>query len=281
MRLAVSNIAWPTWADPAVAGLLERHGVAGVELAPAKLWPRPAEVSEREALTVRRAWEERGVQVVALQALLFGRPELTLFDDAVSRARAVEYLAAVIRLAGWLGAGALVFGSPKNRLAGGQAATVVHTLALDTFRRLGEEAVRHRTTFCIEPNPREYGCDFITTVREAAELVEAVGHPGFGLHLDAGGMTLTRESPADAGPVRPRHYHISEPHLVPIGAGPHEAFADSLHRSGYDGWCSIEMRMPEQDWAGHLERSVERALRLYGIPKRPAARRVPPARQAG
>jgi sugar phosphate isomerase/epimerase len=267
MRLAVSNIAWPAGSDAAAADLLRRHGVPAVEVAPTKVWPQPADVTEAEAMAYRSWWERRGMAIVALQALLFGQPGLTLFDRAATTERTLDYLGRIIRLAGWLGAGALVFGSPKNRLAAGKPAAEVWSTALGLFRRLGAVAERHRTVFCIEPNPPEYGCDWVTRVAEGAALVAEVGHPGFGLHLDAGGMMLAGDNLAGLGPVRPGHFHISEPHLGPTGTcgAPHTAFAEELRRIHYDRWHSIEMRMPEGDWLATLDRSIGNAVRLYDL----------------
>jgi sugar phosphate isomerase/epimerase len=266
MKLAVSNIAWPAEADATVADLLRRHGVPAIEVAPTKVWPRPADVTEAEAVAYRSWWERRGVAIVAMQALLFGQPALTLFDGAATAERTLEYLGRIIRLAGWLGAEALVFGSPKNRLAAGKPLADVWGTAVGLFRRLGAVAEQHRTVFCIEPNPPEYGCDFVTRVAEGAALVTEVGHAGFGLHLDAGGMALTGDTLAELGPVRPRHFHISEPHLCATGTGgaPHTSYAEQLHHRDYGRWYSIEMRQADADWLAVLDRSITNAIELYG-----------------
>src|SRR5262245_32244396 len=77
MRLAISNLAWPGEADESAAAVLVDCGAQGVEIAPTKVWTRPLEATASERRAYRAAWERRGIQVVALQALLFGRPELT------------------------------------------------------------------------------------------------------------------------------------------------------------------------------------------------------------
>lgn len=221
-------------------------GVQGLELAPTKVWQRPTEVSEYVAKSYRTAVEQRGLRIVAFQAILFGRPELTLFENDTRRAEAVEYLAGMCRLAGWLGARVLVFGSPKNRLIGSMPSADAQVIARDFFRRVGDHAVRHDTAVCIEANPPDYGCDFVTHTAAAAELVRTVNHPGFGLHLDAGGITLARDALALVRDLaaRARHYHISEPHLVPIGQGgaDHATLAAALRDGGYDQWLSVEMK---------------------------------------
>lgn len=265
MKLAVSNIAWPTGADAAAAALLRRHGATGVEIAPTMVWPKPLDASRADVLAYRATWERQGLTVVALQALLFGRPDLTLFAGRERREQTFDYLDRIMELAEWLGAGVLVFGSPKNRLIGGRPTAEVMPETVEFFRHVGDRAAKRGVIFGIEPNPPEYGCDFVTTAAEGSALVAAVGHPGFGLHLDAGGLALTGGTPADAGPVRPCHYHISEPHLSLIGTGgaPHAAYAVSLRGLGYDGWRSIEMRRPEGDWEVALDTSLAHAAGSY------------------
>jgi sugar phosphate isomerase/epimerase len=106
--------------------------------------------------------------------------------------------------------------------------------------------------FCIEPNPAVYGCDFITTSKQALDLVEGVNSDGFGLHLDAAGITLSEENIETAIKLSGKklcHFHISEPHLEPVGVGivDHPLFAKSLNNQKYKGWKSIEMKAKSQD----------------------------------
>ena len=54
----------------------------------------------------------------------------------------------------------------------------------------------------MEANPPEYGADFVTRAAEAIELVKAVNHPGFRLHLDTGCMTLANDPVAAWGGVK-------------------------------------------------------------------------------
>ncbi len=270
VRLSISNLAWAPERDEEVAVLLRRLGVGGVELAPTKVWPRPVEASAREVRDYRRFWESRGIRIVALQALLFGRPDLLLFGSAEGRRDLADYLAGLVRLAAALGAGVLVFGSPKNRQAGSLPAADAERVAIDFFRRVGAVARGAGTAVCLEANPEAYGCDFITRAAQAGRLVEAVGEPGFGLHLDAGGMALCGEPP---GPVLrrfghlTRHFHVSEPHLTVVGEGgaDHAAFANALRSVPYAGWVSIEMKQPDDaDVLGRLEEALHFTRRAYG-----------------
>ena len=247
MKLAISNIAWERHEDEAVASVMKRLGVTGVEIAPTKVWPSPLTASEADALAYRRWWEDRGIRIVAMQSLLFGRPDLVIFGDEYVRAETFEYLAGMIRLGGWLGARALVFGSPKNRQVGGLPEEEVDRIAVPFFRGLGDLAASCGTCLCIEPNPTAYACDFLTTSGDALAFVERVGNDGVGLHLDVAGMTLSGE-PVDRAIARAagaiRHFHASEAFLDAIGAGTvdHARFSAALAGVPYRNWVSIEMR---------------------------------------
>jgi D-psicose/D-tagatose/L-ribulose 3-epimerase len=266
-RLAISNIAWNLADDALVADLMVEASVRGVEIAPTKVWPKPLLASARELADYRRFWESRGIPIVAMQALLFGRADLTLFESREKREETLAYLDAIMKLAGALGAGPLVFGSPKNRKVGAMAKSDAATIAVDFFRRAGDAAVKHGVVLCIEPNPTQYECDWVTTAREGIELVAAVNHPGFRLHLDAAGMTLAGdpiEESLRAAAASLCHFHVSEPFLGPIGKGGkdgvrHDLLAATLKRIGYAGFTSVEMRF---DPAADLATELRRVLRL-------------------
>lgn len=269
MRLAISNIAWPAGADDEAAALLCAHGVEGVELALTKIWPEPLAASAAEVRAYRQRWEKRGLRIAALQALLFGKPQMTLFDSEAGRRQTLDYLTGIIERAGWLGATALVFGSPKNRRRGERTPPQAWAVAVPFFRELGRIAHRYGVWFCIEPNPAEYGCDFVTTVAEGIELVDAVAEEGFGLHLDTGGMALAGDAAAAsiaAAGQRCRHFHISEPYLAEVGSGAaHGECAAELRACDYGGWVSIEMSEAKEPdaWRAAMDRALAFARENY------------------
>lgn len=269
MKLAGSNIAWPNGvaADELAAEILVRHGATGVELAPGKCWPDPIAASKTEALAVRDWWEGRGLQIVAFQALLFGRPDLVLFGEPAARQALAAHLDRLSQLAAWVGAKTLVFGSPKNRLRGNRSLDDVLPTAVEFFRQAGDCAASHGVVIGIEANPAEYGGDFVTHLHYAVALVKLVASPGFGLHLDTGGMTLTGEDLSVLDDVAPIHFHISDPNLTAIGEGyeeRHRLYARQLKLCQYDGWRSIEMRQLASDWPSSLERAIQFSQAVYG-----------------
>jgi len=268
MKLALSNIAWPVEQDTDVAAMLLRHGVTEIEIAPTKIWPAPLEASPAEVSAYRRSWEDRGMRIVAAQALLFGQPELAIFRDEATRRRTLDYLDSIVHLCADLGAEALVFGSPKNRFVGGLDANEIERIAGEFFGALGDIAERHGTAVVMEANPPQYGADFVTRAAEAVELVRRVDRPGFRLHLDTACMTLADDRFDEvlaAGRGYLHHFHVSEPFLAPIGTGKvdHARFARALRACGYNRWCSIEMKMVEPFQVADLERAVAATKQYY------------------
>jgi sugar phosphate isomerase/epimerase len=144
-----------------------------------------------------------------------------------------------------------VFGSPKNRRIGTLPRDEAFAIAVEFFTKLGAAAASAGTCIVMEANPPLYGADFITRAAEALDLVRAVNHPGFRLHLDSGCMALSADPIAasvDEGFGFLKHFHVSEPNLDPPGSSgkvDHGAFRKALHTHGYNEWVSLEMREPQ------------------------------------
>lgn len=245
--LSISNIAWDVALDGQVAELLQEMGVAAIDIAPGKYFPNIAEAAETEIEAVRRTWEQRGIRIVGMQALLFGTTHLNLFADAAVQARMLAHLTSVCRIAKGLGAEKLTFGSPKNRDCSVVPAMAVRRVYTEFFKRLGDIAESFDVAICLEPNPTRYQSNFMTTTLEALAVVRQVNSRGIQLQLDTGALLINGEEPVTilaecASAVG--HVHLSEPDLAPLGtsAGPHDRIAAALQATPPSaGYRTIEM----------------------------------------
>ncbi len=266
MRLAVSNIAWRRADDERALELAASSGVGGIEVAPTVLWPDWDGATLQNATAYRTRLESRGLTCPALQSVFFGLPEHNLFGSRRARAGFADHLRGIALLANALGAGAVVFGSPRNRDRGSLSPGEARDVAVATFRELAAHFASASVTLCIEANPPEYGCNFVTRVGEAVELADAVDADGFGVHLDAGGIILADEGATAVATTRGalRHFHVSEPYLGSFEQPSelHAALADELDAAGYDGWRSIEMRAHEPV-LDHVEVAIAHARARY------------------
>lgn len=263
MKLAISNIAWEHHNDPDILKLLKVNDVTGIEVAPTKIWPDWCMASHKEAIEYQKEMHDHGFDIPAMQAILFGKPELQLFDTA-SHAAFLEHIRLVADIANGFGSKVLVFGAPKNRKRGQLPYSKAMDVASEFFRKAGEICDAHECCIGLEHNPVEYGCDFVTNVLDAKELVKQVNHNGFKLHVDSAGLHMCGGDISDmilkAGGFV--HYHISEPMLEPIvdGVVNQESGIKTLKTLGYQHWVSIEMKQPVS--VGLLERSLEDVKRI-------------------
>jgi len=250
MPIAVSNIAWNPRDEPKVLAMLRERGVTGIEVAPTKLWPGWEGATPDAAARYRTRLEMDGFEIPALQAILFDKPDCTVFAPDHGR-RLLEHITLVADLAAAFEAEKLVFGAPKNRLRQDCSMPDAMERATEVFREIGEICSAQGVQLCIEPNPPQYGCDFITTSDQAAELIEKTDTSGLGLHLDAAAMHLVSEDGTNAiaehiGILR--HFHASEPDLGTFSDCEidHGRLAGALAVSNYRNWISIEMRATER-----------------------------------
>ena len=262
MRLAISNIAWDIAEDTSVAKLLGKFGVDAIDVAPGKYFPDPANAKDEDIANVRRWWAGHEIEITGMQALLFGTTGLNVFGDSKSQEAMLEHLRAVCRIGAGLGATRLVFGSPKNRDRSGLSDAQALEQAVSFFRRVGNTAQEHGVIVCLEPNPTQYGANFMTTSEEAAHVVAAVGHEAILMQFDTGALMINRESPEAVLECSSRligHVHASEPVLVPLGDGgtDHQLMHRALSQYLPEHLVSIEMVATKEE--PHLQ-SIERAL---------------------
>lgn len=263
MKLAISNIAWTNEEEADVVAKLRELGVRYVEIAPTKRWDDPTKATLEQINEYVEWWRGYGIEIVAFQSMLFARPDLKMFESSELRDEMRQYLADFLRLAGDMGAGRLVFGSPKNRQRGTVPVEEADSVASRFFAELGEVAEQYNTMLCIEPNAPQYNCDYVTTADEGARLVRMVNSEGIGLHLDTACMALAGddigESIRNNGDIL-KHFHVSAPMLDRVydrDDVDYHAAADALKYIGYEGVVSIEMRPGEQ---GENVKRVEDAV---------------------
>jgi D-psicose/D-tagatose/L-ribulose 3-epimerase len=267
MRLSISNLAWEREHDPAMRELLNEAGVDSIDIAPGRYFSDPVRAAAVEIDALRRAWNDAGVEIFGLQALLFGTQGLNVFGSQESQEAMLMHLDGVCRLGAALGARRLVFGSPRNRDATGWESEAARHHAVEFFARLGDVAARHEVVVCLEPNPRRYQCNFMTTTTEAADIVRAVGRPEIGLQFDTGTLLVNGEDAAVTlaahGPLV-RHVHASEPDLAPLGSldTDHASYGRAIRSALGDAMITIEM-LPGDDRVAAARRALALALDAY------------------
>lgn len=246
MKFSISNIAWQENEDEMTYELMNAFGYRGIEIAPSRIWKQPASASLESIHSFKLMMTDRGIKICAMQSLLYGHPELTLFQSKEKNYQTMHFLKKMIDLASLLECEAVVFGSPKNRLMSGMNSNDAEKIAVKSFKELGDYAFTKKIDFCLEPNPKEYGADFLTNTLETVEFVKKVQSPGLWLNIDAGTIALNDENLETILPIAipfARHLHISEPFLGEISnVSLHSKLLKMVSELKYQYWISIEMR---------------------------------------
>ena len=245
MKLAISNIAWNN-DHSHYYSIMKKNGFTGLEIAPTKFGVNPYENLDI-AIQVKNELSSQSLSVVSMQSLLFGTENLSLFESVESRLELKKYLQKAILYAEVIECPVLVFGNPKNRIMKNSAAD--YDIGVDFFKELAYFAANHNTCLCIEPNPMEYGTNYINTLFEANNLVLDVSSKGFGMIIDSSTMIINGDKPLDLLSVldNTKHIHLSMPFLRPLNQEymKHKNwivdFLGAIKIGGFDKFVSIEM----------------------------------------
>lgn len=247
-KYAICNETFKGWTWERTVECAARLGYDGLEVAPFTLAERAGDLDAQRRRDLRRAAEAAGVPVIGLHWLLVKPAGLyvTTPDDAV-RSRTADYFVDLVRLCADLGGKVMVVGSPKQRtLLPGVTKEQGLRYAREVFGRALPEAERCGVTLAIEPlTPQE--TNFLNTARDGIELIEAIGHPRFRLHLDVKAMMGSEKDPIPdvlrASARHLAHFHANDPNLLGPGMGDvdHRPILRALQEIGYSGYVSVEV----------------------------------------
>lgn len=218
-QLSISNIAWDAKDDLKVAQILNKHDVKYIDLAPSKYFKDFKEATITEIEQVKGIWRKHGISIYGMQSLMFGTKDLNLFGDNLVQSVMLDHLSSVCRIGDLLDARYLVFGSPKNRDCSVVEDDKREGIALDFFYRLGEIAKHYNVKICLEPNPKLYGANFLTTTKDTFDFVRKLNHPNIRMQLDTGTMLVNHEAASVIEHVKDMigHVHLSQKNLTALG----------------------------------------------------------------
>ena len=184
-ELGISSLAWNPSEDQDIAGFLQSRGVSYIDLVPTKYFAWDDPDAAQKAGQIKKYWSDFGINIRGLQSLLFGAGPLNILKPE-DWSSLTTHFHRVFSIASALGANRLVFGSPSNRIKGAMNSLEAESLAVKFFTNLADQARDQSCHVLLEPNPKEYGCDFVTTTPEAIALVRRVSHPNLRVQLDLG-----------------------------------------------------------------------------------------------
>ena len=232
-RFAISNLAFKNHSIGDVLGFLKDNDIDGLEIAPSLIWEEPQNTSKKEIAAFKHLVSSSGLQVIALQSLLYGKPELQLFGSFKTQKNLLDHLKKMTDLCAHLGGRSISFGSPNNRLKGNLPLGKAIAIASPLFCELAEYAKLVNIIVCIEPVSTLYNCDFINNTKECIQLIETVQHSNFKLLLDTGTLISNQE---DFNKIIEKYIHL----IGHIHINEHTSIANTLRLMDYSNWLTLE-----------------------------------------
>jgi sugar phosphate isomerase/epimerase len=246
LKFAICNETFQGWEWERTCHFVADTGYDGIEIAPFTFAEDARSLGDEDRRRIRSVAEDAGLPVTALHWLLVSPEGLHVNSpNPATRERTADYLAALVELAGDLGAGAMVFGSPKQRrIAGGISRDQAERWAEEAVRSLIPALERREVRLAMEPLPPPEA-DLWLTAAETLAFVDRIGHPLVGLHLDVKSMCAEGD-PAEVireYGARAFYFHANDANRRGPGFGDVDfsRVLRALGEAGYDGWASVEV----------------------------------------
>jgi len=246
-RQAICNEAFEKFAFVDACRAIRKAGYEGIEIAPFTLAENPATIPMAKRREYRSVMESEGLRFVGLHWLMVSPKGLHVTTpDAGLRARSWQHISDLVDLCADLGPdGVMVFGSPQQRTTTGGATRQEATRHfVDGLRTAAPHAAQRGVTILVEALPKGQ-CDVVTTLEEAAGIVQSIARPGLRTMFDV--HNAVDEIEPHAALVDKyfdviRHVHVNELDGKHCGSGSYDfkPVLATLRRRGYSGWVSLE-----------------------------------------
>jgi len=221
-----------------------------------EIMPRDVDDPDPEAL--RRCAERLGLEIAAIASgfIAVERGLTFTHPDPRDRRQAVQAMRECMDAARRVGAPLVSIGVIRGKLQPGTTRADAMAYLTDCIRECGRHAGDPDLVLAVEPGNR-YETDFIHTVAEGLELLDAVGLPSVRLMVDTFHMNI--EEPSIPGAIRQAapylaHVHFADSNRRAPGWGhlDFQAVAAALREIGYNRAIGLEMTLaPDFEAAAH------------------------------
>jgi sugar phosphate isomerase/epimerase len=248
IKFGICNELFEGWEFSSVCQVVKKLGYDGLEIAPFTLASRITELSGARRRELKTMVEDAGLETIGLHWLLAKTEGFYLTTpDASVRHQTGDHLVALAEAARELGGSLLVLGSPKQRdLLPGVTYDQAVGYAIEVFKRVMPAIAAAGIDLCLEPlAPND--TDFINTCAQAMDVIDAVAHANFKLHLDVKAQSSEKGAtvPALIGQYArfAGHFHAQDVNLRGPGMGEVEfgPIMKALVAARYDRWVSVEV----------------------------------------
>ena len=244
MKLTISNIAWKSCSDNSYLKLIKKHKIKSLEYAPDIILR--GDYSTKNILETKKYWNTHKIKLYSMQSILFGSKNAYMFGDKIQKNIFLNEIIKKIDLAHKLGSKILIFGSPQNRIIFKKKKKLLEQISIKIFSKIADYCHKKKIYFCLEANPKLYGCEYINNTNEAINLIKRINKPYFRLNLDLGTIIANKEDLSEIISKNSnliKHVQISTPYLRSISRykSKIKELIYYLYKFKYNGHVSIEM----------------------------------------
>jgi sugar phosphate isomerase/epimerase len=244
-NIIISNIAWERQEEIGVFDILKKMSIKQIEIAITKYF-QTWDIDKSDILSLKEYFQKNNISIYSFQSIMYGL-NYNLFDN---NDLFIKHIEKIIEFAKILNTKKIIFGSPKNRIISGNYEQKID-IFLNSMKKINNMCSGHDISFCIEPNSKVYGCNFIINSKELLGLLILLNEKNIKMHLDTACMHLEDDKPSNIENYKDflDHFHISEPYLGNMN-GPiirHNDFSFFLKKINYDKYLSIEMKSGENN----------------------------------
>lgn len=274
MKLSLCNEVLGEIPFPEQCVLAAGLGYDGIELAPFTVVDDPRQMTAAQKAMVRDAARNSGIAISGLHWLLLMPKGLSITsEDTIVWQRSVDVMRANIEICAELGGDVLVHGSPaQRRLPDDEAGSAAaRACAIEAFAAIAPDAEAGGVTYCIEALAAPMA-NFVNSVAEAVEIVEAVSSPNIRTMVDCAAARAGGDDPVEdlierwlpAGMLAHIQVNDSDRRGPGQGSDQFAGIVAALKRHDYRGWIAAEPFRYEPDGptcaamaAGYLRGLIE------------------------
>ena len=131
------------------------------------------------------------IKISSAQAIFF-KKKLNIFN-LKQKKQTINHLNKIIHICEILNIKNIIFGSPKNRFKNKLHVNHANKLFKELLSKISRKLNDKKINFCIEPNSKFYGCDFINNVNEALFFIKYAKLKNIFINFDTGNSILENE----------------------------------------------------------------------------------------
>jgi D-psicose/D-tagatose/L-ribulose 3-epimerase len=247
MNVSVSNISWGSIKNNfKYFKYLKTIGIKFVELAPSLCFENINNVTAEQINTFKKQFQKNNLKFIGFHSLFFGNRDLHFFQSKKKLNNLKNQLIVLIKLCKSLGGKNLVLGSPKNRTVGKKNYNNCKILFKKFLLEIEPILKKNKLNLLIEPLAKPES-DFLTSMKEGAELIKSINKKNIKLHLDTKTLILSKENLKYFFKkyfYLVKHMHVSDVGLLVPGTinNEHVTIGSYIKKISYKGFITLEIK---------------------------------------